>query len=213
VVVDFGCGRGAHRDDPVRIRRELKIFKGKVSKVIGLDIDPVAEQNPFIDDFYLLNSDQWPLQDNSVDICISDAVLEHLERPESFFSECRRVLRDEGYLCIRTSNSWSYIALLGRLIPIKFHERVLAKIQDRRKEVDVFPTLYRCNTIPRIRAMLDKYGFEHVVYGYEAEPSYLSFSRIAYWLGTRHQRFAPSFVSPAIFAFALIHKKIETEYA
>jgi len=93
VVVDFGCGRGAHRDDPVVIRRELKILKGKVQKVIGLDIDPVAEENPYIDEFYLLKGDVWPLQDDSVDLCISDAVLEHLERPESFFAECARVLR------------------------------------------------------------------------------------------------------------------------
>jgi SAM-dependent methyltransferase len=207
VVVDFGCGRGAHRDDPVFIRRELKILKGKIQKVIGLDVDPAAEQNPFIDEFHLLHSDQWPLQDNSADLCISDSVLEHLETPDCFFSECRRVLRDEGYLCIRTANSWSYIALLGRLIPNKYHATVLAKVQDKRKEVDVFPTIYRCNTIPKIRAMLSKYDFEHLVYGYEAEPSYLSFSRIAYWFGTIHQRFAPTFMRPAIFAFAQVRKR------
>ena len=206
VVVDFGCGRGGHRDDPVQLRRELRILKGKVSKVIGLDIDPTAEQNPFVDEFYLLDSEQWPLQDNSVDFCTSDAVLEHLEKPDFFFSECRRVLRDEGYLCIRTANAWSYIALFGRLVPNRFHATVLAKVQDKRKEGDVFPTLYKCNTIPRIREMLNKYGFDHVVYGYEAEPSYLSFSRIAYWVGTMHQKFAPAFLRPAIFAFAQLCK-------
>lgn len=208
VVLDFGCGRGAHKEDPVNIRRELKILKGKVSKVIGLDVDPTAEYNPFIDEFYVLNSERWPLQADSVDFCISDAVLEHLETPESFFSESRRVLRDKGYLCIRTANAWSYIALFGRLIPNKFHARVLAKVQDRRKEADVFPTVYKCNTIPKIRAMLNKYGFEHVVYGYEAEPSYMSFSRTAYWLATMHQRFAPAFMRPAIFAFAQVHKHV-----
>jgi len=207
VVVDFGCGRGARKDDPVPIRRELAILKGKVHKVIGLDVDPAAEENPFIDEFHLLNGDRWPLQDSSADLCISDAVLEHLERPDFFFSECRRVLRNEGYLCIRTANSWSYIALLGRLIPDRYHASVLAKVQDKRKELDVFPTLYKCNTIPKIRKMLSKYIFEHVVYGYEAEPSYLSFSRIAYWLGTIHQRFAPTFMRPAIFAFAQVNKR------
>jgi SAM-dependent methyltransferase len=107
VVIDFGCGRGAHRDDPVLIRRQLKILKGKVYQVIGLDVDPPAAENPFIDEFHLLESDHWPLQDNSAHLCISDAVLEHLERPDSFFSEAQRVLRDNGYLCIRTANSWS----------------------------------------------------------------------------------------------------------
>ena len=184
------------------IRRELKILKGKVQKVIGLDIDPAAEENPYIDEFYLLRGDVWPLQDNSVDLCISDAVLEHLERPEFFFSECARVLKRGGYLAIRTANAWNWVSICGRIIPNKWHSKVLAKVQPQRKEVDVFPTLYKCNTIPKIRRMLDKYGFEHVVYGYEAEPSYLGFSRFAYWLGTLHQRFAPGFLRPAIFVFA-----------
>lgn len=57
IVVDFGCGRGSYKDDPVVIRRQLRILKGKVYKVIGLDIDPAAVENPFIDEFYLLKSD------------------------------------------------------------------------------------------------------------------------------------------------------------
>jgi SAM-dependent methyltransferase len=206
VVLDFGCGRGAYRDDPVGIRRELRILKGKVRMVIGLDADPAAAQNPFVDEFRLVRGDEWPVQDSSVDLCVCDSVLEHLGRPESFFAECRRVLRDEGYLCIRTANSWSYVGLAGRLISNKFHTKILARVQDRRGEIDVFPTLYRGNTIPTVRSMLSKYGFEHVVYGYEAEPSYLAFSRVAYWLGTIHQRLAPRFVRPVIFAFAQLHK-------
>jgi hypothetical protein len=47
-----------------------------------------------------------------------------------------------------------------------------------------------------------RHGFDHVVYGYEAEPSYLHFSRLAYVLGVLHQRFAPGFLKPAIFGFA-----------
>jgi hypothetical protein len=42
VVVDFGCGQGAHATDPVPVRLGLRVLKGKVSKVIGLDVDPRA---------------------------------------------------------------------------------------------------------------------------------------------------------------------------
>lgn len=205
-VLDFGCGRGGYAEDPVKIRREIQIFKGKVQKVIGLDVDPAAHTNPFMDEFHLLNNAQWPLKDNSVDLCISDCVLEHLENPDIFFSESRRVLRDAGYLCIRTPNLWNYISLIARLIPNKLHAKVLALAQKERKEEDVFPTLYRCNTIPKIRAMLKKHGFNCVVYGYESEPNYLSFSQFAYWLGVMHQKFAPGFMRPVIFAFAKIQK-------
>jgi ubiquinone/menaquinone biosynthesis C-methylase UbiE len=58
----------------------------------------------FIDEFHLLNGDQLPLEDNSVDLCIAYCILEHLENPKSFFSESRRVIKDKGYLWIRTPN-------------------------------------------------------------------------------------------------------------
>lgn len=206
VVLDFGCGRGSHIDDPVIIRRDLRVFKDKAHKIIGLDVDPAAKENPFLDEFHLLKDEKWPLEDNSVDVCICDCVIEHLENPEYFFSESQRVIINGGYLCIRTPNLWNYISLIARIIPEQFHTKVLAIAQKRRKEVDVFPTLHRCNSIPKVKTMLKKYGFEHVVYGYESEPNYLSFSQVAYWLGVMHQKLAPGFLRPVIFAFGQIHK-------
>ena len=35
-LLDLGCGRGEYQDDEVEFRRDLRIFKGKVSRVIGL---------------------------------------------------------------------------------------------------------------------------------------------------------------------------------
>jgi len=46
VVVDFGCGRGSHQDDSVMFRRSLRCLKGKVSKVIGVDVDDVGRRIP-----------------------------------------------------------------------------------------------------------------------------------------------------------------------
>jgi hypothetical protein len=48
---------------------------------------------------------------------------------------------------------------------------------------------------------MKKSGLQCVVYGYEAEPSYLSFSKMAYLFGVIHQKFAPRFMKPALFAF------------
>lgn len=55
VVLDIGCGRGAYGGDQITIRRNLRIFKGKVKKVIGTDVDKQAKDNPFIDKFFLIN--------------------------------------------------------------------------------------------------------------------------------------------------------------
>lgn len=201
LVCDVGCGRGAYAEDPVRLRKELRILKGKVKKVIGIDVDAPAEKNPFLDEFRHLQGTYWPLEDESIDVCLCDNVLEHVEDPVRFFSECRRVVKQGGYVCIRTTNVWSYIGMLSRLIPDRHHALMIRKIQHGRKEEDVFPTLYRCNSMRRIRYMLDKYGFENCVYGYEAEPSYLSFSQLFYLSGVIHQKFAPNVLRLAIFAF------------
>jgi len=201
VVLDFGCGRGAHSDDPVAYRRELRNLSGRAKKVIGIDVDRAAATNPFVDEFRILESDRWPLESCTVDLVLSDCVLEHLPDPRGFFGESRRVLRPGGLLCVRTTNSWSYVGLLSRLVPNRAHARILRHVQDQRKEEDVFPALYRCNSTGKIRRELRVHGFDGVVYGHEAEPSYLSFSRVAYALGVTHQKIAPSCFAPTIFAF------------
>lgn len=208
VVLDVGCGRGAYSEDSVPLRKNLRILKGKAAKVIGIDVDQGANDNPFLDEFHLIQGYKWPINDNSIDLIVCDNVLEHIDAPDKFFSEIARVLKHGGFLCIRTPNRWSYIALSATLIPNKYHSSVTSVVQDGRKEEDVFPTVYKCNSVRRLKRIMKNTGFECVVYGYEAEPSYLSFSKIAYFFGVLHQRFAPAFLKPAIFAFGRIKKDI-----
>lgn len=201
VLVDFGCGRGAYADDPIPYRRDLRIFRGKVRQVIGLDADRAGADNPFLDAFYPLHGETWPVADGSVDIIVCDNVIEHLPEPQAFLQAAFRALRPGGVVCIRTPNRWSYIALIARLVPNRSHMRVLAKAKPQLAEQDVFPTLYRCNTLPALRRALSQNGFDGVAYGYEAEPSYLSFARAAYALGVLHQKLSPGLFKPSIFAF------------
>ena len=107
VVLDVGCGRGAYGEDTVQFRRSLAILKGKVAKVIGIDVDTGAEVNPYLDEFALINGDTWPVESDSVDLIVCDCVVEHVQDPDQLFSEFRRVLKNGGKLCIRTPNRWS----------------------------------------------------------------------------------------------------------
>ncbi len=159
VVLDIGCGRGAYADDPVAFRRQLRILKGKGRRVIGIDVDPAAAANPFLDEFRRLEpaNGRWPVDDASIDVAVSVSV----------------------------------------------HAAIIRRVSESpRDEVDVFPTLYRCNTLFKVRRLLRRFGFEHYVYGYQSEPSSLSFSRFFYFWGVIHQHIAPTMLKPTIFAFA-----------
>lgn len=200
-VLDVGCGRAQYVDDPVPVRRDLRIIRGKCARVIGLDVDEAAAVNPFVDEFHLITGPRWEVEDASVDVCVCDFVVEHLENPDEVFAEFRRVIRPGGYLCIRTPNSRSYVGLMSRLIPNRHHAKVVGRVQETRKEEDVFPTLYRANTRGKLRSLLRRYDFDGCVYGFESEPAYLSFSPLAYRLGVMHQRMAPNGLKPTLFAF------------
>jgi len=210
VVLDIGCGRGSFKEDQVTLRKNLRILKGKVARVIGIDVDQNAQDNPFIDEFRLMQGYPWPIDDNSVDLIICDNVLEHIDDPDRFFGEIRRVLRNGGRLCLRTPNRWSYFAIAATIIPNKYHAKVTAIAQEGRKEEDVFPAFYKCNSVYKLKRIMKKNGFKYVVYGYEAEPSYLSFSKLAYFCGVLHQKFAPGFLKPAIFVFGRMIKPPKT---
>lgn len=204
-VLDAGCGRGKAADDPVPMKRELCSLRGRCRRVIGIDVDPDAEANPTIDEFRLIDAaGAWPVADGSVDLVVSNFVLEHVTDPDRFFGEVRRVLRPGGHLCLRTTNVFSYFGVVARLVPSRYHAKVVGAAYARgtRQERDVFPTVYRCNTVWKLRRALERHGFRHCVYGYQAEPAHFAFSRLLYRFGVAHQRHAPHYLKPTLFAFA-----------
>lgn len=202
-VLDIGCGRGSYRENvKAPWRNSLRNFKGRSAKVLGIDVDPNASSNPDLDEFRLIEQlDRWPVEDSSIDLAISDYVLEHVEHPQSFFSECGRVLKPGGHICMRTPNRFGYVALLSSMIPNRFHASVTAKVQDGRKEKDVFPTFYRCNSKRSLSRLLDEAGFDAAIVRHEGEPSYLSFSGLAYRIGAVVHRLLPPPLTSTLLIF------------
>lgn len=186
-VLDLGCGRGAHFDPgaPCPYRVHLRMLRGRVARVVGIDVDPVGEENPSLDEFrHITDLDHWPVEDASIDLVMSDFVVEHVDDPGSFFAEVSRVLRPGGTIAIRTPNRWSYVSLAASLIPNRLHGSVVSRVQSAREEKDVFPVRYRCNSRRSLRRAMTRAGLESAVWTMESEPAYFAFSRSAYRLGT-----------------------------
>ena len=53
----------------------------------------------------LADATRLPIPDRSFDVIVSFETIEHLDRPERFLDEARRVLRDDGVLLLSTPNA------------------------------------------------------------------------------------------------------------
>jgi len=202
-VLEIGCGRGGHQEDPVEYRRDLRVLSGKCALLTGIDVDEIAAGNPYLDRFLLMNEKKWPLLDDSVDVAIADHVLEHVADPNYFFAECQRVMKKDGLLCIRTTNKRGYVATIARLIPRHWLSSVIHTAQPGRKHEDVFVAEYKANNKKKLKKLLNHYGFlEHCVYTHESEPAYFGFSNVIYRIVAQWHRIAPAWLRNSIFVFA-----------
>jgi SAM-dependent methyltransferase len=182
-VVDLGAGRGAFLEDPVVYRRELRRLQGKVHRVVGLDVDPAVLANPSLDEAHVLEAGgRFPLEDQSVDVLVSDFTFEHIDSPERVSAEIRRVLRPGGWLCARTPNKWGYIGMGARVVPNRLHDAALRYLQPTKQERDTFPTRYRMNTPADLRRLFPEPAFAHYTYAADSEPAYAGSSPTAWRL-------------------------------
>jgi ubiquinone/menaquinone biosynthesis C-methylase UbiE len=69
------------------------MLRGEMAKVLGIDVDGRARDNPSLDGFRLIESRASPVEDGSIDVIVCDSVLEHVQEVASFFSGARRVMK------------------------------------------------------------------------------------------------------------------------
>lgn len=170
VVLDLGAGRGGWADTAGPFKSSVLMLRGKAKEVIAADIDPVVLQNPNCDRTLLIENGRVPLEDGSVDLIVSDFVLEHVSDPASFVSEVHRLLRPGGLFCARTPHHLHYIAVLSRLVPSRMEDALLSRAQPGRKSEDVFPKVFRMNSPAALNRLFA--GWEDFTFVYRTEPSY-----------------------------------------
>lgn len=185
-VLDFGAGRGVGVVEEMRpFVRDLRDLRGKVRRVIGIDVDPVVTTNPTLDEAHILPADagmhpRLPLGDHSVDLILADWTFEHIADPAALAKEFTRVLRPGGWVCARTPNRWGYIGLAARLVPNALHTALLRYLQPTRKEQDVFPVHYRLNSRQAIRRYFPPTAWTDCSYNVDSDPAYAANS-IVLW--------------------------------
>lgn len=194
-MLNLGAGRGANiAEDGSAFRRKLQTFRGRIAHIVGLDLDPAVMENPDLDEAHVIRiGERYPLLDHSVDIIISDHVLEHVANPREFAEEIDRVLKPGGWFCARTPVKWGYIGIGARAVPNALHVRFVEKLQPGRKAEDVFPVVYRMNSLTALSKAFPADKWRHYTYGFNGDPGYHANSRILFklvelwgWLMPRH---------------------------
>ena len=182
VLLNIGAGPASR--DPI------KIMLGKVARIVGTDIDPIVLGNEELDEAYVTNGASLPFPDCTFDAVISDYVFEHVESPEPFLKEIRRVLKPGGSLFFRTPNSFHYVSLIARLTPHWFHTLAARRVRGLPSNAhEPYRTYYRLNSGKTIRRIAARALFSDVQLRYvECEPSYLMFAAIPFLAGVLYER-------------------------
>ena len=140
-LLDAGCGRY------LRFCREF----APEAHVVGIDLEETFEtdnqQPPFA-----VRGDlgALPFPSGYFDMVISRSVVEHLEDPPRVFREFCRVLQPGGKVVIITPNKYDYVSVIAAITPYWLHRALVSRIFQV-PEDDVFPTLYRANTMSAMR--------------------------------------------------------------
>lgn len=183
VLLDAGCGRTA----PV-----LRKFLGSVPRLVGVEVVDFTDVPEGIETI-TADLGHLPLPDASVDLIMSRSVFEHLSDPQSAYAEFARVLRPGGKVVFLTANLWDYGTLAARLVPNRFHARVVKAVEGRAEE-DTFPTEYKTNTHGQVRALAQGAGFDIESFQYLSQyPNYLMFNGLLFLLGTAFEKLISRF--------------------
>ena len=182
-LLDAGCGRTL----PV-----LKKFVGRAARLIGVEMVEFTDVAAGLETY---NADlaNIPIPDASVDLIMSRSVFEHLQDPQSVYKEFARILKPGGQVVFLTANMWDYGTLIARLVPNKFHAKIIKAVEGRAEE-DTFPTAYRTNTRPDVDRLAASAGLQVTGFEYLNQyPNYLMFNGFLFLLGVLYERVTSRF--------------------
>jgi ubiquinone/menaquinone biosynthesis C-methylase UbiE len=103
-----------------------------------------------------------PLEADEADVIASSWLLEHLQRPEHFFEDSRRVLKPGGYFIHLLPCKFAPFALINQALPGNIRLQLLHFFDPISKQGRGFDAFYYYCYYSGINMLLQRYGFEVV---------------------------------------------------
>lgn len=165
-ILDAGCGTGGM----------LSEFKHIPKKIIGIDADSQSlDKNTIISNKIHGSLERIPLGDSSMDMVISEFVIEHLKNPLYVFREINRVLKPTGVFVFITPNIINPIMLSSKLLPYSIHTWMRKKFL--KKNEKTHKTYYRANSYHKLIRLGKRSGFKNTEIKRAGNPEYLGFMK------------------------------------
>lgn len=168
-------------------------LKGRNMTLIGFDID-IAEmaENALLDQKLCGDAcKSLGVADESVDLVMGRAVIEHLHDTESFLRSANRALREDGRLIVTFASKHAPFAVLNRILPPRVSQWLLAHLLPGSSGVLGFETHYDRASFGEFKQSLTSAGFE-------VEEEYASYFSSGYY-----RFFVPLFVASLAFEYLL----------
>lgn len=156
--LDIGCGRQILPDWVMSTARQ-RALAARASVLVGMDVDAAILDHPLLDGRVMGLGEDMPFEAETFDLISANMVFEHVADPDQVLREVRRTLKPGGRLLFHTPNYRHYMVALASRVPDRL-KRFLVRFLERRHDEDIFPTLYRLNTVDRIREAAESAGFE-----------------------------------------------------
>ena len=166
-VLDVGAGRQWHFTPSL---------KGRNMTLIGFDIDHAEmAENALLDQKICGDAcKSLGVPDQSVDLIMGRAVIEHLHDTASFLKTANRALRDDGRLIVTFASRHAPFAILNRMLPQRVSNWLLSQLVPGSSGVLGFQAFYDRASLRDFKQSLTDAGFE-------IEEEYASYFSTSYY--------------------------------
>jgi SAM-dependent methyltransferase len=156
--LDVGCGYQILPFWAMPENEQEQIVRS-ASFLVGADVDLRISEHPLLTYRVKGIGGALPFKDETFDLVTANMVVEHLEDPETFLADVRRVLRPGGRFLFHTPNYLYWLVFLASITPEAIKKPIIWFLE-KRAEDDVFPTHYRMNTPGCVTRLARQTGFE-----------------------------------------------------
>lgn len=131
------------------------------NKIIAVDLDEdEIKYNRDADEKIIADvSKDLPFKDNSVDLIVSRYVLEHIEDVDKFIKNSQRALKPGGYSINLFSSGNAPFAILNRILPHSFSQKILSLFLPGSEEIRGFRIYYNL-TYKKAKNLYRGHGFQ-----------------------------------------------------